>query len=485
MARPVVPFFLFLILTFSCIHTRSDEEGHIEVRLYDKGLDFFKDLLIKKAESSLVPLELPDIEKSVKIPVVGKVHMALSSIIIETIDAISSTLHTGDSGIVVAVSGATANLSMDWSYSYKTWLLPISVSDEGTATVQVEGMDIDLTLSLKTVQGSLKLDVLDCGCHVNDISIKLDGGASWLYQGLVDAFEGKISSSIENAISKKLKVGIVKINSILHSLPKEVSVAHIATLNVTFVDDPELCDSSLDLKINGLFSPKDKDELSSQYHRSLHSTLLFKTVDKMSRISLHEDVLKSASSVLFYANKMQWIVDKAPNKSFLNTAGWRFIVPQLYKMYPDDDIYLNLSASSPPILKMENQQFKALLTLDVVINVLDANEVVPVACISVVMNASVYAEISRNILGGSVKLNYFTMSLKWSKIGDLHMHLIQAFVSTIIKTLIFPYVNLKLDKGFQLPTFHGYELQDTQILFRDSWIVIYSDLGSVKQLNFV
>ncbi|XP_073141627.1 putative BPI/LBP family protein At1g04970 isoform X2 [Henckelia pumila] len=383
MVRSAVPFLLFLILTSSCIRTQSAEEGHIEVRLSNKGLAFFKDLLIKKAESSLVPLELPDIEKSAKIPVVGKVHMALSSITIETIDVISSTVQTGDSGIVIAVSWATANLSMDWSYSYKTWLLPISVSDEGTAKVQVEGMDIGLTLSLTTVQGSLNLDVLDYGCNVDDISIKLDGGASWLYQGLVDAFEGKISSSIENAISKKLKDGIVNINSILHSLPKEVPVAHIATLNVTFVDDPELADSSLDLKINGLFSPKDKEELTSEYHRSSQSTLLFKTVDKMVRISLHEDVLNSASSVFFYANKMHWVVDKAPNQSFLNTAGWRFIVPQLYKMYPNDDICLNLSVSSPPILKMEKQQLKALLRLDVVINVLDADEVIPVACISV------------------------------------------------------------------------------------------------------
>ncbi|KZV36197.1 BPI/LBP family protein-like [Dorcoceras hygrometricum] len=518
MARAAVPFLLFLIFAFSCLHARSDEEGHIKVRLSNKGLDFFKDLLIKKAESSLVPIELPDIEKSAKIPVVGKVHMALSSIVIETIDVISSTVQTGDSGIVIGVSRATANMSMNWSYSYKTWLLPISVSDEGTAAVQktilypvivdqfvakrndveaspakkrnddlgrlTQGMDVNLTLSPTTLQGSLKLDVLDCVCDVKDISIKLDGGASWLYQGLVDAFEGKISSSIENAISKKLEDGVGNINSILRSLPKEVYVVHFARLNITFVDDPELSDSSLDLKINGLFSRRD-EELTSQYQRSLQSTLLFTTVDKMVRISLHEDFLKSASYVFFYANKMQWIVDKAPNQSFLNTAGWRFLVPQLYKMYPDDDIYLNLSVSSPPILKIEKQQLKASLPLDVVINVLDATEVKPVACISVVINTSVYAEISSNSLGGSIKLNSLTMSLKWSEIGDLHMHLIQAFVSSIMETLVLPYVNLKLDKGFRLPTFHGYELQDAIIFCRDHWILLYSDLGSVKQLDGV
>lgn len=48
---------------------------------------------------------------------------------------------------------------------------------------KVEGMEIGLSLGLKNQQGSLKLSLLECGCYVKDISIHLDGGASWLYQG--------------------------------------------------------------------------------------------------------------------------------------------------------------------------------------------------------------------------------------------------------------------------------------------------------------
>lgn len=32
-------------------------------------------------------------------------------------------------------------------------------------------------------EGTLKLFLLDYECHVKDISINVDGGASWLYQG--------------------------------------------------------------------------------------------------------------------------------------------------------------------------------------------------------------------------------------------------------------------------------------------------------------
>lgn len=48
---------------------------------------------------------------------------------------------------------------------------------------KVEGMEVGLTLVLENQKGSLKLSLTDCGCYVKDISIKLDGGASWLYQG--------------------------------------------------------------------------------------------------------------------------------------------------------------------------------------------------------------------------------------------------------------------------------------------------------------
>lgn len=137
MATSIIPFLLLCLFTFSCSGVQSHDEGHITAEISNKGLEFLKDLLIEEAESSLVPLELPKIEKSVKIPVIGNVQMVLSNIVIESIHVTSSTVRTGDTGIVIDVSGATANLSMSWKYSYSTWLLPISVSDKGNATIQV------------------------------------------------------------------------------------------------------------------------------------------------------------------------------------------------------------------------------------------------------------------------------------------------------------------------------------------------------------
>lgn len=81
---------------------------------------------------------------------------------------------------------------------------------------------------------------------------------------------------------------------------------------------------------------------------------------------------------------MHWIVDKVPEQSLLNTAGWRFIIPQLYRRYPNADMNLNVSIYSPPHLIIKEHQIDLTVHADVIINVLNSGEVTPVACFSMV-----------------------------------------------------------------------------------------------------
>lgn len=126
-----------LLLSPPSTQVRANEEGFISILVSDKGLDFAKDLLIHRAVYSIIPLQLPQIEKYLKIPVVGRVHVVLSNISIDGVEVDYSFVKTGEEGIVLIASGATANLSMNWQYSYSTWLVPIPISDEGSASVQV------------------------------------------------------------------------------------------------------------------------------------------------------------------------------------------------------------------------------------------------------------------------------------------------------------------------------------------------------------
>lgn len=121
----------------------------------------------------------------------------------------------------------------------------------------------------------------------------------FMFSSLVDGFANDISSAVEVALCKKIKELIVKLDSFLQSLPKEVPVSDVAAMNITILDDLELSNSSFLLRINGLLSPMDEVMLSTEYHRSGKTSFTCKKADKMVEFSVREDVLKSASSVYF------------------------------------------------------------------------------------------------------------------------------------------------------------------------------------------
>ncbi|CAH1450212.1 unnamed protein product [Lactuca virosa] len=293
-------------------------------------------------------------------------------------------------------------------------------------------METSIKLGLHNQEGSLSLFVMECNCHMNDISIDLNGGASWLYQGVVDAFEEPIRSEVSKEIIKKLKAGVIKLGSVVQSLPKLISL------------QPPVCCSD---------------------------------PQKMVGIALDEAVFNSGFALYYNAIFMRWIVDKVPEQNLLNTAGWRFVVPQLYKKYPNADMNLEISLSDPPIMHVSSQIIDATVYADLIIDVLQLDDRIPVACISLEMAGVGSVQITKNNLTGHLKLDDFTMSLKWSKIGTLRMFLIQPVMWTIIETVFVPYINARLGTGFPLPIFRGINLQNAEILFKDSRITICSDFS--------
>ncbi|KAI4319883.1 hypothetical protein MLD38_033429 [Melastoma candidum] len=479
-------YFLLSCLIFPCSSLpRSSEQSQAftSILVHQKGLDFVKDLLVNKAVSSSLPIRLPTIEKYQKIPFVGNVRMVLSEITIYKLDAPDSYIRPGDAGVAIIASGTTGDISMRWNYSYSTWLLPVEITDKGSARVKVKGMEVGITVGLETREGSLKLTLLDGGCHVHDLSIELDGGASWLYQGMVDAFDKKIRSLIESAITSKLKEGISKLDLLLRSIPKEVYIGSGVSLNVTIVNDPQLSSSSIGFQVNGLFMSRIGVPVPDYYVRKPYLAVSCRDPAKMLGISLDEAVFLSASSLYYNANFMHWIVDKIPDQSLLNTAGWRFIIPQLYKQYPDDAMNLNISLSSPPDVHISENNFGASVYADFVINVIEAGKSIPVACISLVIRGSGTIKVVGNNLAGSLKLSDFTMSLKWSNIGNLRLFLIQPVMWTIIETVFLPYANSHLGKGFPLPIIHGFTLRNAEVTCSDSQLTVCSDVSYSESTN--
>ncbi|KAD3066576.1 hypothetical protein R6Q59_019190 [Mikania micrantha] len=471
---PLITHLIPIILLLIHPHPTTADQSFISVLITQNGLDFAKNLLLTKAISKINLTPLSKIDSVVNIPLIGKVHVVLSDIKINRFDVGLSQVIPRATSIIIDGSDVTCDLGMKWHYSYGSSRIPISVSDTGTAAIRVDGMEMVVTLGLDIQEGSMKLSKIKCNCHIHDITVDLDGGASWLYQGILDAFKEEIVLAVEKAITKILSTEISKLGLLLQSLPKEIPVDHVASLNVTFVNSPFLNDRSLGFEINGLFVENRNETYS--YANSLQPPVHCSDPSKMIGIALDEAVFRSAFALYYNAMFMHWIVDKIPQQSLLNTSGWRFIVPELYKKFPNENMNLNLSLSDAPDVQISLQQIDAAVYADLVINVLHRSDTIPVACISLVITGMSTVQITENNLSAHLKMDDLTMSLKWSKIGPLHMFLIQPVMWTIIETVFLPYVNARIGVGFPLPIVSGFMLQNAEIITSDSRITVCSDV---------
>jgi hypothetical protein len=116
----------------------------------------------------------------------------------------------------------------------------------------------------------------------------------------IDGFSNHIRSSVENAITNKITEGASKLDLFLESIPKEIYVDKVATVNVTFVNDPLFKSSSVQFDIDGLFIPSDKTALSKPMH--FGDTKYAQPLGSSSNmlwISLDEEVFNSVSALYF------------------------------------------------------------------------------------------------------------------------------------------------------------------------------------------
>ena len=137
MEKSSIPLVYIFLLPLLFSQSVASESGSISILITEKGLDFVRELAVEQAVGSLVPLHLRDLEKTLSVPFIGKVYAKLSNITLHQINVSSSLINPGSSGITIVASDAKAKASMDWFYSYSSWLLPFDFSDRGTASIQV------------------------------------------------------------------------------------------------------------------------------------------------------------------------------------------------------------------------------------------------------------------------------------------------------------------------------------------------------------
>ncbi|KAJ7538616.1 hypothetical protein O6H91_11G056500 [Diphasiastrum complanatum] len=167
----------------------------------------------------------------------------------------------------------------------------------------------------------------------------------------------------------------------------------------------------------------------------------------------------------WFAGILQWLVDSLPKQTLLNTASWKYVIPQLYKKYPNMDMMLNFSVSTTPDISIARNGIHAT------------------AALTISMNA--IAAMNGNNITAEATLKDLILELKWSEIGSFPVKLVQAAVRTVVTDVILPLLNFNLRKGFPLPIIPSVELQAADIRYGNSFLLVCTDVHYTNDLTFV
>lgn len=464
---------------------KVDDAPAIWITLAQRGLDYVKDVLLMQVLETITPFSLPDVMKTAYIPFVGDVSVSFTNVTLVRAEVPSSTIALGDMGIVMQGSNAAANLTLTWQYDYHNIWLPGPVSDSGGAEIKVVGMQAGVSVDVKEYLGTLHMSVLQCGTYIDNLDVQIKGGNSWLYQWLIDGLEDWMRATIEEQLSDQIEGGVENLNAFLLETPQQVQVDDTSELNFTVVSAPIVSPSSLSIGVKGQFVSPRSIELGSPFIPRLPPGLVCNGNTKMVTMALSESILKDGAAIYYSADFLNWLLEKLPDQTFLNTSKWKFLIPQLYQQYPNKEIRLHFEVSNPPNVTLTLDGVDVSAMAQMFVGVADNGSIVQVACISITASASGLAGLNENNITGQVVLKDLSLELEWSNVGKIHLTLVKVFLKTIVRDALLPYLNLSLRRGFPLPVIPSMKLKDAAVNYGDGFLLVCTDLEYVKGIHNV
>ncbi|XP_004207962.1 bactericidal permeability-increasing protein [Hydra vulgaris] len=186
------------------------------------GLDYVRKLGVPFIEKELLSLSIPDVKGTAKTPV-GSISYEITSIAIKNVLIPKSNLTvSAESGLTVQCENAELDVNSNWKYKEDNWP---HIKDSGTVTLTMKNINLDVSLDLDSQNETHpKIEVRKCSLKINDVNLKFNGGASWLYNLFADIIANEVKSSISDEICRIIsKMVDDEGNKILNNIPEIVS----------------------------------------------------------------------------------------------------------------------------------------------------------------------------------------------------------------------------------------------------------------------
>ncbi|XP_075756988.1 bactericidal permeability-increasing protein isoform X2 [Pelodiscus sinensis] len=427
---------LVLVLLGACSGAEGADAG-VKGRVTQKGLQYGQQFGLELALALLRKEQVPDLNGSYNLPLIGVVGYSVSRIRIQELQLSESSLSFSEgTGVRLVVSHARILLSGVWR------VMALFVPDSGSFHVSVSGLSLSAELGVSR-DDSGRPQVWSASCHstIGRLDVKFHGGASWLYNLFTGALQEPLRHEVNKQLCLGLRKGVSDLERALKIMPVTAQLDPFAAFDYSLVSKPMIARDHGDMDLKGEFYGVGKHTESPF---SPAPFLLPDEGDRMLLLGLSEFSANSAAFVYFTAGALRkkltdsMIPKRSPIR--LNTRSLGLFCPQLKRLYPGLPMELHLSARKQPLLTCRPGSLALALA-----GAAEAFVVLPNATLA----------------------SAFLLHL---------VKVLEKLLKLALRLVVLPMANKKLREGFPLPSIYNLSLADPHVTVKQGFVLVATDV---------
>ncbi|XP_067266161.1 bactericidal permeability-increasing protein-like [Chanodichthys erythropterus] len=462
----LVIYFL-MILTY----THADYPA-LKTLLSEKGLGGVSQMMSVRIQSELKRTAIPEVRGGVDIKI-GTVKYVLSNMHVRQCRMPDPSLvFVQGTGVSVKVSQLSLSITGSWATQFGI------IHDHGSFDLAVYNIKIYTLLQLGDDAGHLSITTVSCSADIGGVNIQFHGGASIFFKPFVSSFRGIISDKIRKQICPAIQKAINELERHLQETPVNVPVGQYIYLSIPLTSSPAVTDQSFELDIKGEFYSR-----SSPSEPPFSANVFDVQYAENSMLSLaaSEFLVNSAAYAFLRSGVLQInIRDDMIPKSFpihLNTSQFGAFIPQLRTLYPNMEMQVLLYASETPLFSFSSGVIDVHVPAAAKFSAVKPDgTLVPLFTLDVDCSFSGSALIDKENLTGALEMKNLTLTIGSSEIGDFKTDSFQRVLVMAVKMFVLPKLNAALKIGFRLPKLQGFSLINSQLLIKNGFVVIFTDV---------
>jgi lipopolysaccharide-binding protein len=473
--------FILLSVFICSISCQNANGAGVQIYFPDSSLNYMMQQVMPLIQHELASLTIPDINGRTGTPI-GDIDYSLSQIHLNNLQFNTpSIVVSGVDQLTINIDSASTNVNLRWHYREKAWP---HISDGGSADCAISmSLSVSAGVVIDPAQKStLKFSVRGFRVNINRFNIDLHGGASWLYQIFVNLFSGQIKSAVQSALNDNVPQAITEeVQHQLDTLDLQVPIANKEYgifINFNFKTIAfNTTNQFLVLGAAGEFIKKGITPFPGE-PVNLPSKL---ASNNMIQVFVTDYVVSSAGYAFHEAGVFNQVITWQDVPSGfpikLNTKSFQYLVPPLYKAYPDMNMNLVLASAKPPTATI-NPKVGAEADADVYVTfqvIQQDGSTADAFTIELDLLLDMTAAISSaQVLTATVSFKNASLSLKSSNIGAVDISTLGGTVKLIIQYGVLPLVNAVTQKGFPIVS-GDFQLVNPQIVFEYGYVAVCSD----------